>query len=83
MLILGNRQRHEFTRNIRALREAAEILGETLPPLPFPIIELTDFAAEFRYATPRAFTTAERDQIHETVRILREHVTARLIDLNA
>jgi HEPN domain-containing protein len=83
MLILGNRQRHEFTHNIRALREAAEELGEVLPALPFPITELTDFAAEFRYTTPRVLTAIERDRIRETVRILRQHVDARLIALNA
>jgi HEPN domain-containing protein len=83
MLILAHRQRHEFTHSIRTLRDAAELLGETLPPLPFPIVELTDFAAEFRYGAPRVLTSAERDQIRETVQILRDFVNARLKAFNA
>jgi len=78
MLILGHRQRHEFTHNITALRSAAENLDEILPILPFPISELTDFAAQFRHTSPRDLSPTERDQIRETVRILREHVHARL-----
>jgi hypothetical protein len=56
MLILGNRQRHKFTHNIRILSDHAEDLGEILPPLPFPIIELTDFAAESVTRQPEFWT---------------------------
>jgi HEPN domain-containing protein len=83
MLILGNRKRHEFTHNIAALRAAAGNLGEILPDLPFPIADLTDFSAQFRYTSPRDLSPTERDQIRQTVRILREHVQARLAVLNS
>jgi HEPN domain-containing protein len=83
MLILANRQRHKFTHDIELLQDSAEALGEVLPQTPFPINQLTAFAVQVRYDTPRALTAAERDQIRETVRILREHVRARLIALNA
>jgi hypothetical protein len=46
------------------------------------MIELTDFAAEFRYTASRDLTPTERDQIRESVRILREHVQARLAILD-
>ena len=51
-------------------------------PTPFKFTELTEFAGVFRYSTPREFTSAERDQIRETVRTLREFVHARLQALN-
>ena len=47
-------------------------------PTPFKFTELTEFAGVFRYSTPREFTSTERDQIRETVRILREFVNTRL-----
>ena len=82
MLILGHRQRHAFIRDVTALRATIEGLGESLPPTPFKYTELTEFAGVFRYSTPREFTSAERDQIRETVRTLREFVHARLQALN-
>jgi hypothetical protein len=83
MLILGNRKRHEFTHDLLALCVAVEDLGEILPAVPFPIADLTDFAAGFLYTSPRELSPTERDQIRETVRILREHVHARLAVLNS
>jgi len=83
MLILGRGQMHEFIHDIERLISAVHGLGETLPSLPSPIADLTDFAAQFRYTDPRELSPAERDQLRETVRILREHVHTRLIALNA
>jgi HEPN domain-containing protein len=83
MLILGHRRRHAFIHDISALRNVVKDLGETLPPIPFQIDQLTEFAGVFRYSTPRSLTPVERDQILETVHILREYVHARLVALNA
>ena len=83
MLILANRKRHKFTHDIELLQEAAEALGEVLPPTPFPIKQLSVFAVKVRYDIPGPLTPTDRDQIRDTVRILREHVDARLIALNA
>jgi HEPN domain-containing protein len=83
MLILGNGQRHEFTHDIQKLTDAAKDLGEVLPAHPFPIADLTDYAGGFRYTEPKELTPIEPDNIRETVRILRQHVDARLIALNA
>jgi hypothetical protein len=83
MLILGHRRRHAFIHDISALRSAVEDLGEKLPSLPFPVNQLTEFAGVFRYSTPRELTPVEREQILETIHILREHVHARLVALNA
>jgi hypothetical protein len=83
MLILANRQRHKFTHDLKALREAAEELGEALPSTPYPIEQLTIFAVEARYDVPTSLSSIEREQVRETVRILREHVHARLVALDA
>jgi len=66
MLILATRHRHKFTHDIELLQEAAEELGEVLPPVPFPIKQLTAFAVEVRYDLPKDITPTERDQIRET-----------------
>ena len=83
VLILATCANHDYTHDIEILVESATRLGETLPRVEFPMNDLTDFAVEFRYMTPRALTPTERDQIRDTVRILREHVHTRLVALNA
>jgi len=83
MLILGNRTMYEFTHDIERLQTKLVELGETIPPLPFPIVDLSDYAAQFRYSRPHALSSVEREHIRDTVRILREHVQTRLVALNA
>jgi hypothetical protein len=83
MLILGNRTMYAFTHDIERLQTRLAELGEGIPPLPFPIVDLSDYAAQFRYSRPHTLSSIERGQIRESVRILREHVHARLATLNA
>jgi len=56
MLILGNRTMYEFTHDIERLQTKLVELGETIPPLPFPIVDLSDYAAQFRYSRPHALS---------------------------
>jgi HEPN domain-containing protein len=81
--IVGTGTNHEYTHDLDILARTVTTLGETMPTLTFPISELTDFGVLFRYTAPRDLSADEREQIRDTVRILREHVHVRLAALNA
>jgi hypothetical protein len=83
VLILVTGSNYDYTHDIEVLVQTVLSGGETVPGTPFPISDLTDFGVLFRYTEPRAVTSVEREQIRETVRILREHVHARLVALDA
>jgi hypothetical protein len=83
VLILLTGSNYEYTHDIEVLVQSVINGGETVPGAPYPMTDLTDFGVLFRYTEPKTLTATERDQIRETVRILREHVHARLVVLNA
>ena len=83
VLILVTGSNYEYTHDVEVLVQSVISGGETVPFTPFPIVDLTDFGVLFRYTEPKQLTAAEREQIRATVRILRQHVDARLVALNA
>jgi len=69
--------------NLRRIRRNVEAIGEKLPPLSYPVELLTLYATTYRYKPPPPMPDAERQQIRDAVRILREHVQARIAALRA
>ncbi len=77
-LIVAHGHSYAFTHNIETLRSSAEAASGHLPPTPFALTDLTENASAFRYSAPRELPDADRANIRKSVRILREHVNARI-----
>jgi hypothetical protein len=73
----------ELTHNLERLQVALGATGETLPSTPLPLDELNDFAVIYRYDLLFQLATPDRAELIETVRLIREHVTARIAALSA
>jgi hypothetical protein len=73
----------ELTHNLDRLRIALEATGETLPSTPLSLSELNDFAVVYRYDLLFQFAVPEKAELIETVRLVREHVVARIAALSA
>ena len=56
--------------------------GQTLPPLPISPGEFNDYAAEWRYDDVAEESSLDDAEMRETVRILREHITAAIAELS-
>lgn len=54
-----------------------------MPDAPLPLSELNDFAVVYRYDLLFQFAAPERAELIETVRLIREHVVARIAALAA
>jgi HEPN domain-containing protein len=72
----------ELTHNLGRLQTALEAAGETLPAAPLPLSELNDFAVVYRYDLLYQFAAPDRADLTETVRMVREHVVARIAALS-
>lgn len=70
---------HDVVRLPALLRDA----GEMLPATPTPLSELNQFAVVYRYDSIPDLEIPDRPGAIETVRILREHVVARIAALSA
>jgi len=73
----------ELTHQLGRLQTAIEAAGETLPATPLPLSELNDFAIVYRYDLLFQFATPDKADLTETVRLIREHVVARIAALSA
>jgi hypothetical protein len=73
----------ELTHNLGRLQIALEAAGETLPATPLLLSELNDFAVVYRYDLLFQFASPERTDLIDTVRLIREHVVARIAALSA
>ncbi|MGA3373536.1 MAG: HEPN domain-containing protein [Terracidiphilus sp.] len=71
----------ELTLNLERLQIALEAAGETLPSTPLPLDELSDFAVIYRYDLLFQVAAPEKADLIETVRLIREHVVARIAAL--
>jgi hypothetical protein len=72
----------ELTHNLGRLQTALEAAGERLPATPVSLSELNDFAVAYRYDLLFRFAAPDRAGLIETVRLIREHVVARIVALS-
>jgi hypothetical protein len=72
----------EFTHDLGRLSTALTGAGESLPITPIPIGDLSDFAVTYRYDLLFQFAGPDKADLIETVRIIREHVVARIAVLS-
>jgi hypothetical protein len=72
----------ELTHNLLRLNAVVQDLGEALPATPVPLSDLNDFAVEYRYDLLFQHETPSIADLIETVRLIREHVVARIAALS-
>jgi hypothetical protein len=72
----------DHTHNISKLAQQLNDAGENLPAVPVPLAELNKFAVVYRYDSIPSLEIPDRPAIIETVRLIREHVTARIASLS-
>jgi hypothetical protein len=72
----------ELTHNLSRLQAILIAAGETLPITPLPLGELNDFAVVYRYDLLTQQAGPENADLIDTVRLIREHVVARIAALS-
>lgn len=78
-LINERGQRYPFTHDLDVLTLKLAGLGETLPPLPVSLTDLSDYAMGLRYEESGQLPPPlDRRACQEAVRLLRAHVETRL-----
>ncbi len=73
----------EKTHDLERLQTVLAALGESLPPTPIPLDQLSDFAVVYRYDLLFQFDSPDVTELTESVRLIREHVVARIAALSA
>jgi hypothetical protein len=73
----------EKTHDLERLQTVLAALGESLPLTPIPLDQLSDFAVVYRYDLLFQFDSPDFTELIETVRLIREHVVARIAALSA
>jgi len=73
---------YERTHSLNRLLLLLENQGEHLPTTPLTLGDLTDFAVEYRYSYIATGSYADRQELIASVRILREHILARIATLS-
>jgi hypothetical protein len=82
-LISSRLTQFELTHDLMRLATALNGLGEALPATPIPLSDLNDFAVEYRYDLLFQHATPNASELIETVRLIREHVAARIAALSS
>jgi hypothetical protein len=72
----------EFTHNLDRLRITLEAAGEALASTPLQLDELNDFAVVYRYDLLFQLAAPDKADLIDTVRLIREHVVARIAALS-
>lgn len=72
----------ELTHNLERLDKVLRANHEELPETPVPLEDLTDFAVSYRYDLLFQVRPPERPQLIETIRLIREHILARIAALS-
>jgi hypothetical protein len=72
----------ELTHDLGRLQTALRGAGEILPVTPIPIGDLSDFAVTYRDDLFFQFAGPDKADLIETVRLIREHVHARIVALS-
>jgi predicted RecB family nuclease len=80
-LISSHNRKYPFTHNLQDLADLLADCNEVLPPLSFSLKQLEPFGVKLRYDLGAKLTDAERLAMRESVAQLREHVVARILEL--
>ncbi len=81
-LISARLAQFELTHDLARLVRALQGLGEFLPATPLRLSDLNDFAVDYRYDLLFQHSIPSRADLIETVRLIREHVVARISALS-
>jgi hypothetical protein len=73
----------DHTHNISRLAQQLSDAGEKLPLAPVALADLNKFAVIYRYDSIPNLEIPDRPAAIETVRLIREHVVARIAALSA
>ena len=68
----------EKTHDLARLNKLLDAAGEPLPMTPIQLGDLNDFSVFYRYDLLFQFAVPEKEDVQETVRLIREHVLARI-----
>jgi len=82
-LISARFTQFELTHDLIRLVKALNGLGETLPATPLQLSDLNDFAVDYRYDLLFQHAAPSKAELADTVRLVREHVVARIAALSA
>lgn len=74
---------YERTHELGRLHLLLLAAGEKLPQAPLSLGDLTDYAVIYRYDLLYQPNALDKTALIETVRILREHITARIAALSS
>jgi hypothetical protein len=72
----------EKTHDLSRLKKLLDAAGESLPVTPMQLGDLNDFSVFYRYDLLFQFAVPERGDVLATVRIIREHIVARIAALS-
>jgi hypothetical protein len=73
----------EKTHDLARLKKLLDAAGESLPLTPMQLGDLNDFSVFYRYDLLFQFAVPEREDVLDTVRLIREHVVAPIAALSA
>jgi HEPN domain-containing protein len=82
-LISARLAQFELTHDLTRLVKALQGLAESLPTTALPLSDLNDFAVDYRYDLLFQHAIPSRDDLIETVRLIREPVVTRVSTLSA
>ena len=74
---------YERTHDLGRLTTLLLAAGERLPQTPLALSDLNDFAVVYRYDLLFQFAAPDKADMIETVRLIREHIVARITALSA
>jgi HEPN domain len=73
----------DYTHDVTRLANQLKLAGEVLPATPIALGDLNRFAVVYRYDSIPSLEAPDRPGTIETVRLVREHVLARIASLSA
>ncbi len=80
-LISCHNRKYPFTHDLQDLANLLLDCKEVLPPLRFSLQRLVPYGVQLRYDLGAKLTDDERLAMRESVATLREHVVARILEL--